>query len=107
MPELQSVSGSEDDPFFNEDDSDEDDDSDEEDSEEEEDDGYNTEEEDDIRELLREAMDAAHESDWASGQKLAKDLDPLEQEAKQGNPFMKLLGSLRGMVWYHSPTETL
>jgi hypothetical protein len=92
MPPLQSLSGSDD---TEEDDDDEfplDDDDDDEDDES----GYNTEEEDEIRELLREAMDVAHEADWLSGSKSPEEVDPFEQEDRKGNPFLKLLGSLRG-----------
>jgi hypothetical protein len=57
--------------------------------------GYNTEEEDEMREFLREAMDTAHEADWLSGSNLPKEIDPFRGRS-QGNPFLKLLGSLRG-----------
>ncbi len=60
--------------------------------------GYNTEEEDEIREFVREAMDVAHEADWLSGADLPKEIDPFEQEDHKGNPFLKLLGSLRGQM---------
>jgi len=60
--------------------------------------GYNTEEEDEIRELVREAMDVAHEADWLSGADLPKEIDPFEQEDRKGNPFLQLLGSLRGRM---------
>jgi hypothetical protein len=62
--------------------------------------GYNTEEEDEIRELVREAMDVAHEADWLSGADLPKEIDPFEQEDRKGNPFLQLLGSLRGQMIY-------
>jgi hypothetical protein len=94
MPGLQSVSNT----------SSEDDDEDDEDGseyeldEESEDDqaGYNTEEEDDNRDMLREAMDIAHEADWMAGTDLPPEIDPFLHEDRKGNPFLKLLGSLRG-----------
>ena len=94
MPVLQSVSNSED-----EEDEDDDDDFDSSGDEDEETDesGYDTDEEDEIREFLREAMDAAHEVDWMSGGDIPKELDPFEQENHKSNPFLRLLGSLRGI----------
>ena len=90
MPPLQSLSGTDD----AEDDDDDDfplDQGDDDDAS-----GYNTEEEDEMRDLVREAMDVAHESDWASNSHLPKEIDTFEQEDRKGNPFLKLLGSLRG-----------
>ncbi|KAF9452735.1 hypothetical protein P691DRAFT_794128 [Macrolepiota fuliginosa MF-IS2] len=57
--------------------------------------GYDTEEEEEIRELLREAMDVAYEGDWFGSS------EPLPERSgagsnQQDNPFLKLLGSLRG-----------
>ncbi|KAF9529234.1 hypothetical protein CPB83DRAFT_852909 [Crepidotus variabilis] len=99
MPDLQSVSNSDEETDDdNDDDSEEEDDSEDDDSD---DSGYNTEEEDEIRELLREAMDAAHEVDWMSKSKLPEEIDPLED--KKGNPFLKLLGSLRGRMFSSNP----
>ena len=97
MPGLQSVSNTSDEDM-------DDDESEFTDEEEEEDDdesdgesGYNTEEEDERRDLLREAMDVAHEADFLdSGVDVPPELDPFRQEDRKGNPFIKLLGSLRG-----------
>lgn len=90
MPPLQDVSDSDSDDISE---SDEDSDSDGEDSDFS---GYDTDQEDEMRELLREAMDTAVESPWYTSQKGSPDdVDPLEEE-RQGNPFLKLLGSLRG-----------
>ncbi|KAJ7072063.1 hypothetical protein C8F01DRAFT_1102364 [Mycena amicta] len=92
MPELQSVSNSS-----------EEDESDDEESEEEEDDGnetsseYDEEHEDEIRDLLRHAMDAAHEED------LFVKSDDDDEDVTKGNAFLKLLGSLRGRVFNTSP----
>ncbi|KAF8973070.1 hypothetical protein BDZ97DRAFT_1779193 [Flammula alnicola] len=102
MPGLQSVSNSDD-----EDEEDEDTESEEEEEDGESDDdesGYNTEEEDEIRDMIREAMDAAHEADWFdSGHNVPKEIDPFAAEDRKGNPFLKLLGSLRGRMFSASP----
>lgn len=105
MPPLQSLSGTDD----AEDDDDDDDFPLDHDEAEDDDDssGYNTEEEDEMRDLLREAMDVAHESDWASASHLPKEMDPFEQEDRKGNPFLKLLGSLRGNTTVSSLTYML
>lgn len=90
MPGLQSVSNTSDD------DDGDDDDSEYETEYESSDDGYNTEEEDEIREMYREAMDAAHEADWFDAN-VPAGVDPFLQEDRKGNPFLKILGSLRGL----------
>lgn len=93
MPSLQTVSDS----------SDEDDDGDEYDDDEgsESDgsnDGYDTDEEDELRDMLREAMDTAvASSDFYNMNGPAPEFDALAEDRK-GNPFLKLLGSLRGMI---------
>lgn len=95
MPELQSVSNSSD-----EIDSDLDEESDEGDEGSDSDEsGYDTEEQDELREMLREAMDTAHEADWLHSAQVAQaaEIDPFEQNDSKGNPFLKLLGSLRGV----------
>ncbi|KAF5380464.1 hypothetical protein D9615_004625 [Tricholomella constricta] len=100
MPELQSVSNSSD-----EFDSEDDDDSEEEGGDYESDsdeNGYDTEEEDELREMLREAMDTAHEADWLHSAKVDGGIDPFEQDYRKGNPFLKLLGSLRGRMFSSS-----
>lgn len=91
MPGLQSVSNTSDD--------DDDDDSDEYSDYESSSDGYNTEEEDEIRELYREAMDVAHEADWFDTSNAPAGVDPFLQEDREGNPFLKILGSLRGLSY--------
>ncbi|KAF9010573.1 hypothetical protein BDQ17DRAFT_1346459 [Cyathus striatus] len=75
-------------------------DSEEEDSEDE---GYDTEQEDEIRDLLREAMDTAHEADWFESSNAPAEIDPFLQEDRKGNPFLKLLGSLRGRMFSTNP----
>ncbi len=97
MPVLQSVSNSED-----EDDDDDDSDLSEGEDEETDESDYDTDEEDGIREFLREAMDAAHEVDWISGGDIPKEIDPFEQENRKTNPFLRLLGSLRGICYLSS-----
>ncbi|KAF6763057.1 hypothetical protein DFP72DRAFT_1030216 [Ephemerocybe angulata] len=94
MPALQSISNSSEEDL----DSDEESDDDEEDYESESD-GYDEDQEDTLRDMLREAMDAAHDVDWFESTKDAQpsDLDPFKAaEERKGNPFMNLLGSLRG-----------
>ena len=93
MPELQSVSNSSDDDDLENDSSDDDDGEGEGDSDASD---YDEEAEDEIREMLREAMDAAHEADWFESN-VSPELDPFAQEDRKGNPFLKLLGSLRGI----------
>lgn len=94
MPTLQTVSDSseeekeydDDDDYFH----DGDDDS------EGSDDEYDEDEEDELRDLLREAMDTAvASSDFYNNRGPAPEFDALAEERK-GNPFLKLLGSLRG-----------
>ncbi|KAG6850951.1 hypothetical protein H0H93_005820 [Arthromyces matolae] len=100
MPELQSVSNSSDEL----DTSDEESESEEEDESDSDESGYDTEGEDELRELLREAMDTAHEADWLHAAQVehAADADPFKNERK-GNPFLKVLGSLRGRLFSSSP----
>lgn len=96
MPDLQSVSDSSE--------SEEDSDSDEEDDglddgDEDSDDGYDTDEEDELREMMREAMNAAMENpDFFDPKANPKDFESFNKvaEDRKGNPFLKLLGSLRG-----------
>ena len=92
MPSLQTVSdSSEEDEYADDDDLDGDDESDG-DSDED----YDTDEEDELRDLMREAMDTAvASSDFYNIKGPAPDFDALAEERK-GNPFLKLLGSLRG-----------
>ena len=92
MPELQSASNSSEEVETEDDSDSDDDDPDDKDSE---DSGYDTEQEDEMREMLREAMDTAHEADWLHSANVPSGIDPFLQDRK-GNPFLKLLGSLRG-----------
>ncbi len=92
MPSLQTVSDSSEDE--------EDLSSDEEDGEGEEeedsDEEYDEEAEDQLREMLREAMDiAAADPDFYDPRREANDFKEMAED-KKGNPFLKLLGSLRG-----------
>lgn len=92
MPGLQTVSNSSDD-YSSADESDSDVDYIDDDSDDES--GYNTEQEDQIRELLREAMDIAHEGGWFNTSE--QPAEPVNVDAsRDSNPFLKLLGSLRG-----------
>ncbi|TFK44345.1 hypothetical protein BDQ12DRAFT_672818 [Crucibulum laeve] len=97
MPGLQSVSNSSDDE------SDEDENSDEESEDESDESGYDTEQEEEIREMLREAMDTAHNTAWIDSANAPPGIDPFLQEDHKGNPFLKLLGSLRGRMFSSNP----
>ncbi|KAG2015712.1 hypothetical protein CC2G_008956 [Coprinopsis cinerea AmutBmut pab1-1] len=100
MPALQSVSNSSDDDDYSEIDSDEEDDDDDYETGESD---YDTDEEDEIRELIREAMEAGHEVDWFDSTPADPELDPLKADEKKGNPFLKALGSLRGRLFKSDP----
>ncbi|KAM6502070.1 hypothetical protein JOM56_002047 [Amanita muscaria] len=96
LPSLRTVSGS----------SEESDDVSEDSSDENTDDesGYDTDEEEELREFLRAAMDVAHEADFYDSANLNPDLDPLtSKDARDENPFLKLLGSLRGRLFSSDP----
>ncbi|KAI0645959.1 hypothetical protein C8Q79DRAFT_967138 [Trametes meyenii] len=100
MPTLQTVSDSEEEDTEYSDDASEWSDSG---GEEEE---YDTDEEDELRDLLREAMDAAVASgDFFDPKAPVPEFENLAEERK-GNPFLKLLGSLRGRMFSASPTVT-
>ncbi len=94
MPSLQTVSDSSEEEDEEPDD-DDDDDADDADSDGSED--YDTDEEDELRDWLREAMDTAVASSDFYAQGPAPEFDALADERK-GNPFLKLLGSLRGAL---------
>ncbi|OBZ71054.1 GTPase-activating protein gyp1 [Grifola frondosa] len=103
MPSLRSVSdysdGEDDESSYFDSEEDKDDDSDEDEAESE----YDTDEEDTMRDLLREAMDAAMASpDFFDPSSAAPDFDALAEE-RRGNPFLKLLGSLRGRMFSSNP----
>ena len=92
LPELQSTSHSSGESE-DEDDSDEDEDEGPDSCES----GYDTDQEDEWREMVREAIDIAHEADWLHSVKVDGGIDPFDQDDRKGNPFLKLLGSLRGI----------
>lgn len=94
MPGLQSVSNS--DEEDDEDGSDSEDESDDGDYDSDNEDGYNTDEEDEIRELWREAMEAARDAEYLDGGDNPSEVNPFTEDDRKGNPFLKLLGSLRG-----------
>jgi hypothetical protein len=100
MPALQSVSNTEEDDDGYDDDEDEDEDDYEygnRDADGYPDNGYDTEEEDEIREMVKEAVFIAREGDFFdAGDNIPPEIDPFLQEDRKGNPFLKLLGSLRG-----------
>ena len=94
MPWRQMVSdSSEEDEYADNDDLDGDDESDG-DSDED----YNMDEKDELRDLMHETMDTAAASlDFYNVKGPVPDFDALVEE-RQGNPFCKLLGSLRGVL---------
>jgi hypothetical protein len=99
MPGLQSVSNTDDDDDDDDDDDGDDDCEDENrDADDYPDSGYDTEEEDEIREMVKEAIFIAREGDFFdAGDNIPPEIDPFLQEDRKGNPFLKLLGSLRGL----------
>ncbi|KAI0051869.1 hypothetical protein FA95DRAFT_1602357 [Auriscalpium vulgare] len=102
MPSLETVSDSTQEE--NEDGwstSDEDDESDE--GSEDEEAGYDTDEEEEFRDLLREAMEAIHANpEFMDPTK--KTPEEILADDRKGNPFLKLLGSLRGRMFSANPT---
>ena len=104
MPGLQSVSNTDDEDF---DDEDFDDDVDDDYSGkgdnnrvDDPDSWYDAENEDEIREMVDEAKFFAREGDFFdAGNNIPSEIDPFLQlqEDRKGNPFLKLLGSLRGL----------
>ncbi|PCH43414.1 hypothetical protein WOLCODRAFT_138330 [Wolfiporia cocos MD-104 SS10] len=100
MPPLQSVSDSSEDEMEDDWGSSDEDDSDDSEAEN----GYDTDEEDALRDMLREAMDTMMATpEFFDTKSDNADLDNLAEERK-GNPFIKLLGSLRGRMFSSSPT---
>jgi len=99
MPDLQSVSDSSSETSDN-DSSNGDDDDESDEGDNDSDDGYDTDEEDELREMMREAMNAAMENpDFFDPKADPKDFQAFHElaEERKGNPFLKLLGSLRGV----------
>ncbi|KAG6831829.1 hypothetical protein H0H87_003748 [Tephrocybe sp. NHM501043] len=101
MPELQSVSNSSDEVDS---DTESDEESEEEDHDSDES-GYDTEEEYKRGAMVREAMDiqVAYEADILSEVPVGEGMDPFANEDHKDNPFLKLLGSLRGRMFSSSP----
>lgn len=95
MPSLQTVSDSSDEDIDFEDDEG---DSDEEEESDDDDEEYDEEFEDHIREWIRDAMDIAQaDPDFNDPRSAANVFEDMSAE-KKDNPFLKLLGSLRGML---------
>ena len=90
MPGLQSVSNTDDDDG---DDDESDDDEDVNCDVDDPDSCYDAENEDEIREMVDEAKFIAR---FDAGDNIPSEIDPFLQEDRKGNPFLKLLGSLRG-----------
>lgn len=99
MPDLQDVSDSdESDADWSNSDIDDDIDDDDDDGDSESESGYDTDQEDETREMLREAMDAVTAINWHELADKDAELDPFTDADRKGNSFLKLLGSLRGIV---------
>ena len=99
MPGLQSVSNTDDEDDDDDDDDDYDDYDENRDADDYADSEYDTEEEDEIREMVKEAIFIAREGDFFdAGNNIPPEIDPFLQEDRKGNPFLKLLGSLRGSL---------
>jgi hypothetical protein len=100
MIQLMSVSNSDDvddDTDSDDDESDDDEKFDDDDDDDDDELGYDTEEENKIRDLLREAMDAAYETNWLESEpNKPEETDSFNKENIEGNYFLKLLDSLRG-----------
>ncbi|THH29850.1 hypothetical protein EUX98_g4322 [Antrodiella citrinella] len=99
MPSLQTVSDSDDeeDDLANDSNGDNNDESD---SDSEED--YDTDDEDQLRDMFREAMDTAIATELFDNADSAE-FDSITEDRK-GNPFIKLLGALRGRMFSANPT---
>ncbi|KAH7888698.1 hypothetical protein F5I97DRAFT_1802780 [Phlebopus sp. FC_14] len=100
MPELQSVSDSSEDSdeeHFGSDDASDEDDEDDSDYDDESD--YDSDEEEQYRAMLRVAMDTAMAIPEFFDPKTAVPEFEAMVEERKGNPFLKLLGSLRGRMF--------
>jgi hypothetical protein len=98
MPDLQSLSGSDDSEYDSasmlSDEDDEDDDSDYE-TEDEDEEEYDSEDEDLLRDLERQAMAFATQIPGMFEGEQTENLEDVPED-KRNNPFIKLLGNLRG-----------
>ncbi|VDC01651.1 unnamed protein product [Peniophora sp. CBMAI 1063] len=100
MPSLETVSDTSEEEW---EESSSEEDSDEEEDEEDSDYSDYDSDEEEMRHMFREAMDAAHENpDFFDP---TKELDEgITAEERKGNPFMKLLGNLRGRMFSTNST---
>lgn len=97
MPGLQSVSNTDDDEDDDDDDDEDDEDDDDDDDVDDPDSSYDAENEDEIRGMVDDAKFFAREGDFFdAGDNIPRELDPFLEDRKD-NPFLKLLGSLRGL----------
>jgi len=102
MPGLLDVSNSEEeeeDDLSEDDSEDEDEDDDDSEDEEEGSDDYDSEEEEEIRHMFREAMNSYNENPDVADESEAGDK---YAEERKKNPFLKLLGSLKGRMFQKS-----
>lgn len=96
MPSLQTVSNSSEEEMDFDSDSDDSGDEYETDSDEDDDDEFDEELEEELREMIRDAMDVAQaDPDFHDPRSSAKFFEDMAAD-KKDNPFLKLLGSLRG-----------
>lgn len=91
MPSLQTVSDS-DDEYYDDDDSSDAFESDDEDEEYD----YDSEDEEQMRELIREAMQTAMDTDLLDRNNKQPAMESIPDD-KKDNPFLKLMTALRGM----------
>lgn len=97
MPSLETVSDSSEEEAEEEEESEWSDDYEEGSEDDDNESGYDTEEEEYMRDLLREAMDRAHANpDFMDNTKPFTDAQLADE--RKDNPFIKLLGSLRGTL---------
>ncbi|KAJ4483176.1 hypothetical protein J3R30DRAFT_3697951 [Lentinula aciculospora] len=64
--------------------------------------GYDTDQEITVGDMLREAMDVVTAVNWQEPPDKNDERDPFAAEDRKGNPFLKLLGSLRGRMFTKS-----
>ncbi|KAJ3984757.1 hypothetical protein F5890DRAFT_1474338 [Lentinula detonsa] len=99
MPGLAEISDSDEDVEWGDnDDKEEESDHDTDDDES----GYGSDQESLMRAMVREAMNAVTAVNWQEPPDENDELDPFTAEDRKGNPFLNLLGSLRGRMFSKS-----
>lgn len=61
---------------------------------------YDMDQEDEFREMLKEVTDIVNEADWLGAE---GDVEAFTRDDRKSNPFLKLLGSLRGRMFSANP----